>query len=319
MPRVYAETFEQIALAEQWGLELCWFTEHHFIDDGYLPNFVPVAGAAAARTSRMRFSTDICLLPFRHPVRLAEDLAILDNISDGRMELGAGMGYVAHEFAGFGIPRSRRVSLTEETLEILRLAWSGESFTFEGKRWSFRDLRVTPDPVQAGGPPLWVAATSRAGALRAARFDTHLLPQGARADVLDPWQAELRAGGRDPANHRVGIIRGVFVTDDVERDWPPVEAAERYRRHVYVGLIKAAGDNMGRAPGPRQPIPLNPLEWTVGDVEHCVAELTRFMADHGVTDLVTWGGPPGLPPSVMNASLERFAREVVPRLRANLA
>jgi alkanesulfonate monooxygenase SsuD/methylene tetrahydromethanopterin reductase-like flavin-dependent oxidoreductase (luciferase family) len=318
MPRVYAETFEQIALAEQWGLDLCWFTEHHFIDDGYLPNFVPVAGAAAARTSRIRFSTDICLLPFRHPVRLAEDLAILDNVSDGRMELGAGMGYVAHEFAGFGIPRSRRVSLTEETLEILRRAWSGEAFTFEGKRWTFRDLRVTPDPVQPGGPPLWIAATGTEGARRAARFDTHLLPQGPAPAVLEPWQAELQASGRNPSDYRVGIIRGVFVTDDAERDWPPVAAAERYRRDVYVKLIKAAGDNLGRGPGPREPIPLNPLEWTVGDVEHCVAELTGFMRDHSVTDLVTWGGPPGLPPSVMNASLERFATEVVPRLRANL-
>ena len=91
MPRVYAETFEQIELVERWGLDLCWFTEHHFIDDGYLPNFVPVAGAAAARTSRLRFSTDICLLPFRHPVRLAEDLAILDNIS--RWAHGARRGH----------------------------------------------------------------------------------------------------------------------------------------------------------------------------------------------------------------------------------
>jgi alkanesulfonate monooxygenase SsuD/methylene tetrahydromethanopterin reductase-like flavin-dependent oxidoreductase (luciferase family) len=319
MPRVYAETFEQIALAEQWGLELCWFTEHHFIDDGYLPNFVPVAGAAAARTSRMRFSTDICLLPFRHPVRLAEDLAVLDNISGGRMELGAGMGYAAHEFAGFGLPRSRRVSLTEETIEVLRLAWSGEPFTFEGRRWSFSNLRVTPDPVQPGGPPLWVAATSRAGALRAARFDTHLLPQGARHAVLDPWGEELRATGRDPAAYRVGLIRGVFVSDDVERDWPAIAAAERYRRNVYVGLIKASADQMGRGDGPRQPIPLNPLEWTVGDTEHCIAELAGLMGDHGITDLVTWGGPPGLAPSVMNASLERFARDVVPAVRRRLA
>ncbi|MPY96196.1 MAG: LLM class flavin-dependent oxidoreductase [Acidimicrobiia bacterium] len=319
MPRVYAETFEQIELAEQWGLELCWFTEHHFIDDGYLPNFVPVAAAAAARTSSIRFSTDICLLPFRHPVRLAEDLAILDNISGGRMELGAGMGYALHEFAGFGIPRSRRVSLTEEAIQVLRLAWSGGPFTFEGKRWSFRDLRVTPDPVQPGGPPLWVAATSRAGAERAARHDAHLLPQGARDIVLDPWQDAVRAAGRDPGEHRVGVIRGVFVTDDPERDWPPVQAAERYRRDVYVGLIKSAGDNMGRGEGPRQPIPLNPLAWTVGDVAHCVAELTAFMSEHGLTDIVTWGGPPGLPPSAMNASLERFAREVVPQLKTNLA
>jgi alkanesulfonate monooxygenase SsuD/methylene tetrahydromethanopterin reductase-like flavin-dependent oxidoreductase (luciferase family) len=319
MPQVYADTFDQIVLAEQLGLELCWFTEHHFIADGYLPNFVPVAAAAAARTSRIRFSTDICLLPFRHPVRLAEDLAILDNISDGRMELGAGMGYAAHEFQGFGIPLSRRVSLTEETLEILRLAWSGEPFTFEGKRYTFRDLRVTPDPVQDGGPPLWIAATSRPGALRAARFDTNLLPQGPRSAVLEPWQEELRATGRDPGEKRVGLIRGVFVTDDPEREWTAVAAAEKYRRDVYVDIIKASADHKDqarqRSSGPRQPLPLNPLVWTVGDVDHCVAELTALMTEHQVTDLVTWGGPPGLAPSVMNDSLERFARLVVPRVR----
>lgn len=325
MPQVYAETFEQIVLAEQLGLELCWFTEHHFIADGYLPNFVPVAGAAAARTSKIRFSTDICLLPFRHPIRLAEDLAILDNISNGRMELGAGMGYASHEFAGFGIPISRRVSLTEETIEILRLAWSREPFTFDGKRYSYRDLRVTPDPVQDGGPPLWIAATSVAGAHRAARYDTHLLPQGPRTAVLDPWQEARREAGKDPADKRVGIIRGVFVTDDAEREWTAIAGAERYRRDVYVDIIKASTDHKAAAAkrsadGPaREPQPLNPLVWTVGDVDHCVAELSALIIDHGVTDLVTWGGPPGLPPSVMNRSLERFASEVIPALRATVA
>ena len=320
MPRVYAETFEQVVLAEQWGLELCWFTEHHFLEDGYLPNFVPVAGAAAALTTKMRFSTDICLLPFRHPVRLAEDLAILDNISNGRMELGVGMGYAIGEFDGFGVPRPRRVSLTEECIEVLRLAWTGERFSFSGKRYNFSDLRVTPDPVQPGGPPLWMGATSEASARRAARFDTHLLPQGARGAVLDPWAVELRASGRDPSQYRVGVIRGVFVTEDPEREWAEIAKAERYRRDVYIDLIKASKDQVmgGRPEGPRQPIPLNPLQWTVGSVEHCVEELSTMMAEHGITDLVTWGGPPGLAPSVMNASLERFAKEVIPQIRARL-
>ena len=329
MPQVYAETFEQVVLAEQLGMELCWFTEHHFMADGYLPNFVPVAGAAAALTSSIRFSTDICLMPFRDPVRLAEDLAVLDNISDGRMELGIGMGYAAHEFAGFGLPLSRRVSLTEEAIEIVRLAWSGEPFSYEGKRYTYRDLRVTPDPVQPGGPPLWVAATSRAGALRAARFDTNLLPQGPKAAVLDPWKEALAADGRDPGDKRVGIIRGVYVTDgsDPADDpvWEAVAAAEKYRRDVYVGIIKASADHKDAAreraarTGPRRPDPLNPLVWTVGDADHCVAELTAMIRDHDVTDLVTWGGPPGLPPSVMTASLERMAHDVIPRIRANLA
>lgn len=324
MPQVYAETFEQVELAESWGLELCWFTEHHFLDDGYLPNFVPVAAAAAARTERMRFSTDICLLPFRHPLRLAEDLAILDNISNGRIELGAGMGYAAHEFAAFGLPVTRRLSLTTEAVEILQLAFRGERFSYHGKRYHFDDVLVTPPVVQEGGPPLWLAATSRAGAERAATYRTHLLPQGPPHAVLDPWREAVTATGGRPEERRIGLIRGVFITDDVERDWPAVEAAERYRRNVYVGLIKGSHDHqqaMARRSDDDKPLdttPLNPLVWTVGDVDHCVGELTSLMVDHGVTDLVTWGGPPGLPPSIMNASLERFANDVVPRVRANL-
>ncbi len=320
MPQVYGETFEQVELAESLGFELCWFTEHHFIEDGYLPNFVPVAAAAAARTTTMRFSTDICLMPFRHPIRLAEDLAILDNISNGRMELGIGMGYAQHEFDGFGIPRSRRVSLTEEAIEILRLAWTGEPFSYEGKRYRFSDLRVTPDPVQDGGPPLWIAATGEPGAKRAARYSTNLLPQGPKTTTVDPWRAAVAAAGDDPDDKRIGLIRGVFVTDDAEREWTPIAEAEAYRRHVYVGLIKASGDHGPRpkptGDRPRPELPLNPLVWTVGDADHCVAELTKVIADHGLTDLVTWGGPPGLPPSVMNRSLERLANEVIPRVRS---
>ena len=325
MPQVYSETFEQIEHAEQLGLDLCWFTEHHFIDDGYLPNFVPVAAAAASRTSNMRFSTDICLLPFRHPIRLAEDLAILDNISDGRMELGVGMGYATHEFQGFNIPISRRVSLTEEALKVLKLAWGGEAFNFEGKRYRFSNIRVTPDPVQEGGPPLWLAATSPAGAKRAATFGTHLLPQGPKSLTIDPWKENVG----DTSNRRVGLIRWVFVTDDPELEWEPIAAAERYRRDVYVGLIKASQDHKSEIASRSEsaksrrpslvadiPIPLNPIVWTVGNADHCVAELQELIISNGITDLVTWGGPPGLAPSVMNDSLTRFAQDVIPRLRS---
>ena len=144
LPEIYAQALDQIEMADKLGFDQVWFTEHHFLEDGHLPNFVPVAGAVAARTSRIRISTDIMLAPFAHPVRLAEDMAILDNISGGRMELGIGMGYAAHEFRGFGIPQSRRVSLTEELVQILRLAWAGEPFSFSGKRYQFDDLLVTP-------------------------------------------------------------------------------------------------------------------------------------------------------------------------------
>src|SRR5437763_14886564 len=177
-PRLYAEILDQVAWLDTLGLDLVWFTEHHFVDDGYLPSWTPVAGAMAARTSRVRFSSDICLLPFANPVRLAEDLAVLDNLSGGRVEIGVGMGYAPHEFRGFGLPVSRRVSLTDEGIAVLRHAFTGETFSFEGKRHNFQGVKITPGYVQPGGPPLWIAAMSEAGALRAARFGANLLPQG---------------------------------------------------------------------------------------------------------------------------------------------
>lgn len=310
---VYDQTLEQLRLLDRLGLDLVWFSEHHFVEDGYLPNFVPVAGAAAAATERMRISTDIALAPFAHPIRLAEDLGILDQLSGGRMELGLGLGYAPHEFRAFGIPVSHRVSLTEECIDILKLAWSGERFSYAGKRYRFDDVLVTPAPVQEGGPPLWVATTSPASVERAVRHDTHVLPQGVRKVVLDAWREQSTAGGRDPSGHRVGIIRSVLVTDDPERDWPPLREAERYRMRVYSRFAEEAalgGRAMFEQEGRIQ------QRIIVGDVETCVAELSAFIIDHGFTDVVTWGSAPGLPPAVLTPSMERFVTEVVPRVRA---
>jgi alkanesulfonate monooxygenase SsuD/methylene tetrahydromethanopterin reductase-like flavin-dependent oxidoreductase (luciferase family) len=310
-PDLYADILEQVAWLDGLGLDLVWFTEHHFVDDGYLPAWTPVAGAMAARTKRVRFSSDICLLPFANPVRLAEDLAVLDNLSGGRVELGVGMGYAPHEFRGFGIPRPQRLSRMEEGLQVLQRCFTGERFSFHGARYHFDDVMIRPRYVQPGGPPLWIAAMSTEGARRAARFDANLLPQGERGQVLDPWREAVRAAGRDPAARRVGIIRSCFVTDDAPRDWPAVRAAERYRGELYDRFFAQSGQERSwyRA-GERIP-----QTWVVGDVEHCVTELSTFIAEHGITDLVTWAVPPGLRPAQMNASLERFAREVAPRLK----
>jgi len=122
---LYAEILEQVQWLDQIGADLVWFTEHHFVEDGYLPSWVPVAGAMASVTNHVCFGTDICLMPFNHPVRLAEDLAVLDNISNGRVELGLGMGYAPHEFRGFGFPASRRVSLMNEGIEVLQHCFTG--------------------------------------------------------------------------------------------------------------------------------------------------------------------------------------------------
>ena len=307
--QLYAEVMDQVRWLDGLGADLVWFTEHHFVDDGYLPSWIPVAGAMAAVTERVRFGTDICLMPFNHPVRLAEDLAVLDNLSGGRVELGLGMGYAPHEFRGFGIPVKRRVSLMNEGIEILQRCFSGERFSYRGKRYQLDDVVITPGYVQEGGPPLWIAAMSEGGALRAARYGTHFLPQGLKRRAYDPWVAAVEQEGRRPSDHRIGIIRSVLVTDDRDTDWPVVRAAERYRMMLYDRFFAESGEGLG---GHGEPIPQT---WIVGDVDHCVSEIKRFVADFGITDLVTMAVPPGLRAEQMRPSLERLFRDVVPRVR----
>ena len=309
---LYAEILEQVKWLDSIGADLVWFTEHHFVEDGYLPSWVPVAAAMASVTQHVRFGTDICLMPFNHPIRLAEDLAVLDNLSGGRVDLGIGMGYAPHEFRGFGMPVSRRVSLMNEGIEVLQRCFTGERFSYHGKRYQFEDVKITPGYVQQGGPPLWIAAMSEAGALRAAHFDCNFLPQGVKAESFDPWIDALQQSGRDPADYRVGIIRSILVTDDKAKDWEPVRTSERYRMQLYRKFFEESGEGFGRK---GEPVP---QAWIVGDADHCVAELKHFIRTFGITDIVSMAVPPGLRTSDMSDSLERLFTQVVPRLQQEL-
>jgi alkanesulfonate monooxygenase SsuD/methylene tetrahydromethanopterin reductase-like flavin-dependent oxidoreductase (luciferase family) len=150
---------------------------------------------------------------------------------------------------------------------------------------------------------------SEAGALRAARFDTNFLPQGIRSRSFDPWVEALAASGRAPRDYRVGIIRSILVTDDRDTDWPLVRAAERYRMALYQKFFEESGEGFGDR---GEPVPQT---WIVGDVEHCVAELTAFIAEFGITDIVTMAVPPGLRAEQMGDSLERLFSEVVPEVK----
>ena len=306
---LYEEVIDQVRWLDQMGADLVWFTEHHFVEDGYLPSWVPVAGAMSSVTENVRFGTDICLMPFNHPVRLAEDLAVLDNLSGGRVELGLGMGYAPHEFRGFGLPVSRRVSLMDEGIEVLQRCFSGERFSYEGKRYRLEDVQITPGYVQEGGPPLWIAAMSEGGALRAARYDTNFLPQGLKKRSYDTWVDAMTGSGRNPADYRVGIIRSILVTDDRNTDWPLVRAAERYRMALYQRFFEESGEGMGERGE------AVPQTWIIGDVEQCVAELQSFIEAFGITDIVTMAVPPGLRAEQMAVSLERLFKEVVPKLK----
>src|SRR5438309_3035230 len=128
--RLYREILDQIAWAENNGFDDVWLSEHHFIEDGYLPSILPAAAAIAARTNRIRIASGVLLMPFHNPIRLAEDVASVDVISGGRFELGVGIGFKREEFSGFGVSSKERGARTDQSLEIIRRALAGELVTF---------------------------------------------------------------------------------------------------------------------------------------------------------------------------------------------
>lgn len=143
----YAEALDEIVLAEQLGYTDCWTSEHHFVDDGYLPSHMAILGAVAGRTERIKLGT-VLLLPLYHPLRVAEDAAVLDLASGGRFTLGVGAGYVQFEFET-GVERTHRPSSMEEGVKIIRRAWDEGRIGFSGQRWQFPDL---PCPISRRRP-----------------------------------------------------------------------------------------------------------------------------------------------------------------------
>ncbi len=311
-PEVFRALLEQIEYADQLGFDSIWITEHHFAADGYTPSPIPLLAAVAARTRRVKLGTDILLAPLYHALRLAEDAATVDILSNGRLMLGLGMGYRDEEFEAFGQSRRERARRTEETIDVLRGAWGDEPFTYEGRYYRVRDLVVTPKPVQRPGPPLWLAAASEPSARRAARHGLHLLPQGDRTNTYDAWLDELARLGRHPAEYRIGLIKPWFAADSRDDPvWKEVAEHERYRWSVYQPWI-AAGAYAGTVAGESRPIDQTYL---IGPPARLVEEFHRFREFLPVTDFIGWGTPAGMEPAKVTPYLERFAAEVMPHFR----
>jgi alkanesulfonate monooxygenase SsuD/methylene tetrahydromethanopterin reductase-like flavin-dependent oxidoreductase (luciferase family) len=303
---LYAETLDQIAWAESAGFESVLLSEHHVTDDGYLPSLFPALAAIAVRTSTIRIGTAVLLAPFHHPVRVAEDAAFVDQLSGGRLELGLGLAYREAEFAALGVPRRERATRTEELIEIVRRAWSGEPFSYTGRHWQLDDVVVTPTPAQPGGPPLWLGGTSVAAAGRAGRLACHWVP-----DVTVPleryavYRAALEAAGHDPAAFRTATNPTILVSDDPERAWDEAKEHLLYQYNQYRrwqgGEVVANADDLPRD------------AYVVGTPDEVAAAVAQLLERHRPDRLFFWARPPGLSLETSNRSLRLFAEEVIPR------
>jgi alkanesulfonate monooxygenase SsuD/methylene tetrahydromethanopterin reductase-like flavin-dependent oxidoreductase (luciferase family) len=196
--RLYREILDQIAWGENNGFDDVWLSEHHFIEDGYLPSILPAAAAIAARTNRIRIASGVLLMPFHNPIRLAEDIATVDVISGGRFELGVGIGFKREEFTGFGVSSKERGARTDQSLEIIRRALAGETCG-RGRRACetaaklFRPRGLPPSHRRRDNAPADDAPASRAACrLFHAVVTTSACPAG--NSPRRPY-ADLRPGG----------------------------------------------------------------------------------------------------------------------------
>jgi probable F420-dependent oxidoreductase len=194
--QLYGEILDQIAWGENNGFDYVWLSEHHFIEDGYLPSILPAAAAIAARTKRIRIASGVLLMPFHNPVRLAEDIAVVDIISGGRFELGVGVGFKLEEFESFGVPFKQRGVRTNQSLEVIRRALAGETVTFKSEFFDFKNIKLTPEPIQKPHPPIWLGGFTPAALRRAARYGDGFTQPGANRDVYDRYVAELKKENR---------------------------------------------------------------------------------------------------------------------------
>lgn len=231
----YEAALDMITWADERGAVAVSLSEHHGSDDGYLPSPLVMAAAVAARTSNIRIGINCLVAPFHDPLRLAEDAAIVDLLSRGRLDLTIGGGYVSEEFELFGVPMAERPARVRETVETLRAAWTGEPFPFRG-----RTAQITPRPAQPGGPRIVLGGSSEGAARRAARIADGFMPSEERFWTFYRDEC-LKLSKPDPGPGYGSSIDVVVLAEDPEAAWPVLGPFFLHESNSYGAWQAAAG------------------------------------------------------------------------------
>ena len=303
---LYKAAIEMAAWGEEHGAISIAVSEHHTSPDGYLPSPIVLASAMSARTSTIPIMVAALLVPLHDPIRLAEDMAVLDVVSGGRVSYIAGLGYRPEEYAMFGQSMRDRGRRMEASLTALRDAWSGEEFEYEGRR-----VRVTPKPVTPGGPFMLYGGGSIAAARRAARFGLGFLAQTWAPGLEDAYREECTRAGNEPGMCMVpgpGTATSVFVAEDVDRAWNDIGPFMLHDAQMYASWLQdAAAVSKSTAPT------IAALRDEGGAYRVLTPDqAVEYIGAHGVLPLHPLCG--GCPPALAWETLELVANRVRPQL-----
>lgn len=306
-----AAAIEQVEWADKNGFHTIQLPEHHCSDDNYSPSPLILGAAMAARTSKMRIQPSAIILPLHDPVRIAEDVAVLDILSNGRVDVTVGLGYVPEEFAMFGVDLKDRSRLVEEKLKVLRRAFTGEVFEYDG-----RTVHVTPPPVQPGGPRLWIGGSVKATALRAAELGDGYYPMVHTPELVQTYKDACTALGKEPGRIiNVTGPRNVVIAEDPEAAWHKIAPHALHETNAYA----AYAAKLGQATHFKHAENAEEL-WALDIYKVLTPEeglaLFRRQRDLG-RSLILAPLMAGLDPDVAWQSLELMGSKIIPQLMAD--
>jgi alkanesulfonate monooxygenase SsuD/methylene tetrahydromethanopterin reductase-like flavin-dependent oxidoreductase (luciferase family) len=303
---LYEAALDMAAWADAKGFDLIAVSEHHGTEDGFLSSPLPLLGCMVGRTRRVQLSVVALLLPLYEPVKLAEDLALLDIASGGRVSIVAGLGYRPEEYEMLGVDWDTRGRRLDESLDLILRAWSGEPCEWQGRK-----IRLSPIPLTQPLPPIRIGGTGRPGARRAARLDLPYQPSVNKPDVFEYYREECRRQGVEPVLLPPGAGEMVWVSQDPDRSWREIGPQLLHDATVYAswqpqGQLSAVHSDARtveelRAEG----------KYLVLTPDECI-ERARRMGAFAATVLFPLCG--GIPPKLAWQSLELFASEVMPKL-----
>ena len=316
---VYRDAVERCRAAERFGFDSVWVSEHHFVDDGYMPSLLVLCAAIAQATSRVDIGTAVLLAPLYDPLRLAEDAATVDLLSEGRLILGLGAGWRPEEFDVLGVPLSERAARVRETVAILRGAWGPGAFSHAGAVYRYDNVNVTPKPARP--IPIWLGGFAPAAIRRAGRIADGFLGSSTGTSGIEAFAAakelalSARADGEDGFAFALHVP--VYASDDGD-PWEQVKHSYHYLRWKYPDMGGARGKAQAVSPPPLTADIEAQLRPTIvcGSVDEVASQIRAFRDALGDDiHFICRSDFPGMPQDQQLELIEVLGTDVFGRLR----